>query len=167
MIMVEEPLTMKKKKRKTISQSTTMATTTAKPVGSNVWTGAVKAQPSATVAAMTSATAATMAAANTTKTWPSSPVNLGDAIKKFLAAPVPPPPSYPLAMALKAKAVDTAAFDAFLSSSYHFTCQPAMHTFAAQQGTDFLLSELSITNNTTIWVVYYFDYNTRNVFFCD
>jgi len=72
MIMVEEPLTMKKKKRKTISQSTTMATTTAKPVGSNVWTGAVKAQPSATVAAMTSATAATMAAANTTKTWPSS-----------------------------------------------------------------------------------------------
>jgi hypothetical protein len=49
MIMVEEPLPMKmkKKKRKTISQSTTMATTTAKPVGSNVWTGAVKAQPSA------------------------------------------------------------------------------------------------------------------------
>ena len=72
MIMVEEPPTTKKKKRKTISQSTTMATTTAKPVGSNVWTGAVKAQPSATVAAMTSATAATMAAANTTKTWPSS-----------------------------------------------------------------------------------------------
>ena len=72
MIMVKEPLTMKEKKRKTISQSTTMATTTAKPVGSNVWTGAVKAQPSATVAAMPSATAATMAAANTTKTWPSS-----------------------------------------------------------------------------------------------
>jgi len=73
MIMVEEPLTMKKKKkRKTISQSTTMATTTAKPVGSNGWTGAVKAQPSATVAAMTAATAATMAAANTTKAWPSS-----------------------------------------------------------------------------------------------
>ena len=77
-----------------------------------------------------------------TQTWPSSPVSLGDAIKKFLNAPVPPPPSYPLAMALKAKAVDTAAFDAFLSSSYHFTCQPSMHTFAAQQGTDFLLSEL-------------------------
>jgi len=72
MIMVEEPRTMKKKKRKTISQSTTMATTTAKPVGSNGWTSAVKAQPSATVAAMTSATAARMAAANTTKTWPSS-----------------------------------------------------------------------------------------------
>lgn len=84
MIMVEEPLTKKKKKRKTMSHdgsgcrttaammaaaNTTkawrssqlpMEATTAKPVVSNGWTGAVKAQPSATVAAMTSATTATM-----------------------------------------------------------------------------------------------------------
>ncbi|MDA9787707.1 hypothetical protein N9D57_03085, partial [bacterium] len=59
MIMVEEPLTMKKKKRKTISRSTTMATT-AKPVGSNGWTGAVKAQPSSATAAMPAATAETI-----------------------------------------------------------------------------------------------------------
>ena len=81
-------------------------------------------------------------AAAASQTWPSSPTAIGKAILAFTSSAIPPAPSNPLVAALMSHAVDTAAFDAFLSNSYLITQPASTHPLAVSMGHPFWTSSL-------------------------
>ena len=66
------------------------------------------------------------------RSWPEdSPTRLATAIKAYRSAGSAGPPQHPLVAQLEAKAVDAAAFDAFLDRSYQLTLPADRHAWAS------------------------------------